>query len=120
MGNTNKTLADPVKGLSRVPASDVKRRGWRGMMRTLSIEGAILVTNHDQPEAVILAADAYANLLERAKQAESRVESDLALLRSRFDERLAALRKPDAGERLRSVMQSPAKLRGKVKAGTSY
>ena len=120
MGNSEKTLADPVKGLSRVPASDVKRRGWRGVMRTLSTEGAVLVTNHDRPEAVILTADAYASLLERASQAESRVESDLALLRSRFDERLAALRKPVASERLRSVMQGPARLRGKVKAGKSY
>jgi len=89
-------------------------------MRTLSVEGAVLVTNHDQPEAVILSADAYATLLDRAKQAESRVESDLALLRRRFDERLAALRKPDAGPRLRSIMRGPARLRGKVKAGKSY
>ena len=89
-------------------------------MRTLSVEGAVLVTNHDQPEAVILSADAYATLLDRAKQAESRVESDLALLRRRFDERLAALRKPDAGPRLRSIMRGPARLRGKGKAGKSY
>jgi PHD/YefM family antitoxin component YafN of YafNO toxin-antitoxin module len=89
-------------------------------MRTLRTEGAVLVTNHDQPEAVILAADAYANLIDRAKQAESRVESDLTLLRRRFDERLAALRKPDADQRLRSVMRGPARLRGKVKAGKSY
>ena len=109
-----------MKALSRLPASDVKRRGWRGVMRTLSVEGTVLVTNHNQPEAVILAADAYANLLEQAKQAESRIESDLALLRRRFDERLAVLRKPDAGRRLRSVMRGPARLRGKVKAGRSY
>lgn len=120
MGNADKTIADPVKALPKVPASDVKRRGWRGVMRTLSLEGAVVVTNHDQPEAVILATATYVNLLERAKQAESRVESDLALLRSRFDERLAALRKPDASERLRSVMQGPANLRGRVKAGASY
>lgn len=120
MGNTSKALGDPAKVLARVPASDVKRRGWRGVMRTVSVEGAVLVTNHDQPEAVILSADAYVNLLDRAKQAESRVESDLALLRRRFDERLAALRKPDAGQRLRSTMRGPARLRGKVKAGTSF
>ena len=120
MGNTGKTLPDPMNALSRVPASDVKRRGWRGVMRTLSVEGAVLVTNHDQPEAVILAADAYANLLDRAKQAESRVESDLAVLRRRYDDRLAALRKLDAGQRLRSVMRGSAKLSGKVKAGKSY
>jgi PHD/YefM family antitoxin component YafN of YafNO toxin-antitoxin module len=89
-------------------------------MRTLSVEGPVLVTNHDRPEAVILAPDAYVNLLDRAKQAEARVESDLALLRRRFDERLATLRKPDAGLRLRSIMRGPARLRGRVKAGQSY
>jgi PHD/YefM family antitoxin component YafN of YafNO toxin-antitoxin module len=120
MANTGKSAADPVKGLSRVPASDVKRRGWRGVMETLKAEGAVLVTNHDRPEAVILAADAYADLLNRAKEAESRIESDLTLLRRRFDDRLAALRKPDAGQRLRSAMRGPARLRGKVKAGKSY
>ncbi len=120
MAGDSKALAEPVKGLTRVPASDVKRRGWRGMMWTLREQGTVLVTNHDRPEAVILTADAYADLLDRATQGESRAESDLALLRRRFDERLAALRKPDAGDRLRSVMRSPARLRGKVKAGNSY
>ena len=120
MENTGKPLADPVKALSRIPASDVKRRGWRGVMRTLRVEGAVLVTNHDQPEAVILASDAYARLLERANQAESRLEADLAVLRRRFDERLASLRKPDAGQRLRAIMRGPARLRGRVKAGESY
>lgn len=89
-------------------------------MQTLRAEGTLLVTNHHQPEAVILSADVYASLLERASQAESRVESDLAQLRQRFDERLAALRTPDAGERLRMVMRAPARLQGKVKAGKTY
>jgi PHD/YefM family antitoxin component YafN of YafNO toxin-antitoxin module len=109
-----------MKSLTKVPASDVKRRGWRGVMWTVREEGTVLVTNHDRPEAVILTADAYADLVDRAQQAESRVEADLALLRHRFDERLASLDKPDAGDRLRSVMRNPAKLRGKVKAGKTY
>jgi PHD/YefM family antitoxin component YafN of YafNO toxin-antitoxin module len=66
-------------------------------MQSLRAQGALLVTNHDQPEAVILSADVYASLLERAAQAESRVESDLTQLRQRFDERLP-----------RSVRQTPA------------
>lgn len=90
------------------------------MMRTLSREGAVVVTNHNQPEAVILGADEYSNLLERALKADERLEHDLAALRARFDERLAALRKPDASERLRAVMRAPAKLGGKVKAGGTY
>ena len=120
MSKGERQASDRVMSLPRVPASDVKRRGWRGVMRTLRSEGAVLVTNHDQPEAVILAADEYAELIERATQAESRMESDLTALRRRFDERLAALRKPDAGGRLRSAMRGPARLRGKVKAGATY
>jgi len=115
-----KKAAEVPRALSRVPASDLKRRGWRGVMWTLREEGAVLVTNHDRPEAVILTADAYADLLDRAQRSESRVQSDLALLRRRFDDRLAALATPDAPDRLRSVMQRPARLRGKVKAGKTY
>jgi PHD/YefM family antitoxin component YafN of YafNO toxin-antitoxin module len=89
-------------------------------MRRLHTDGTVLITNHDQPEAVILATSAYAALLERAQQGEARIETDLAHLRRRFDERMAALEKPDAGERLRSIMRGPTTLRGKVKAGTTY
>jgi PHD/YefM family antitoxin component YafN of YafNO toxin-antitoxin module len=120
MSTTDKESADPVAALPRVPASDVKRRGWRGVMEALRAEGRLLVTNHDRPEAVILSADVYASLLDRVAQADSRIESDLAQLRKRFDERLTALGAPKAGERLRSVMQGPARLHGKVKAGKTY
>ncbi len=107
-----------IERLPRLPASDVKKRGWRGVVRTLREQGGVLVTNYDEPEAVILPVDEYAGLLEVVQQAESRMASELETLRRRFDERLAALRAPDAGARLRSVMRGPARLRGKVKVGT--
>lgn len=118
MADANNPLPD--QALSRIPASDVKRRGWRGMMRTVSIEGTVLVTNHGQPEAVILSAAAYSALAEQASQTASRVESELEVLRRRFDERLASLAAPGASMRLRAVMRGPARLRGKVKAGQTY
>lgn len=98
----------------------MKRRGWRGVMRSLASEGPVLVTNHAEPEAVIVPAAEYARLLDIEQQASSRAESELETLRHRFDERLALLRTPEAGRRLRDVMAGPAKLRGKVKAGTGY
>jgi PHD/YefM family antitoxin component YafN of YafNO toxin-antitoxin module len=109
-----------IGDLYRVPASDVKTRGWRGVMRTLVEQGVVLVTNHDQPEAVIIPAKAYAALLEAATQAESRTASELDALRQRFDKRLAALGASDAGARLRSAVRGPARLRGKVKAGAGF
>lgn len=114
------TSRAPIEKLPRLPASDVKKRGWRGVIRTLREQGVVLVTNHDEPEAVILPVNEYASLMEVAQQAESRMASELETLRRRFDDRLAALRAPDAGARLRSVMRGPARLRGKVKVGTGY
>lgn len=86
-------------------------------MRTLRGGVGVLVTNHEQPEAVVLRIDDYAALLERSQQAESRAAAELDTLRQRFDQRLATLSAPGSADRLRSVMQRPAKLGGKVKAG---
>ena len=114
--------ADPanIDRLPQLPATDVKKRGWRGVMRVLHEQGAVVVTNHNHAEAVILEAGRYAALMESLNQAESRRASELDALRRRFDERLASLGTPAAGPRLRSVMRGPARLRGKVKAGSGY
>ena len=109
-----------VQGLPRTPASDVKKLGWRGVMRTVGREGRVLVTNHDQPEAVILSTDEYQRLVQAAAANQGRQDDALATLRRQFDERLAALATPDAGERLRDVFgQSPA-LGGQMRAGQGY
>jgi hypothetical protein len=42
------------------------------------------------------------------------------VLRRKFDERLAALNAPGAGDRLRAAGRRPARLHGKVKAGASF
>lgn len=113
-------MSSSITDLPRIPASDVKKRGWRGVMRALTAKGPVVVTNHSEPEAVILSAEDYARLLTIVNETESKTESVLAALRHRFDERLAVLREPDAGDRLRAISRSPAKLRGKVKAGAGY
>ncbi len=111
---------DPIDALAHLPASDVKKRGWRGVMRTLGPEGKVVVTNHDAPEAVIISPQEYDRIVQVMNQVAAKAESELEALRRRFDERLAALQAPDAGDRLRSVMNSPARLAGKVKAGSRY
>jgi prevent-host-death family protein len=105
--------------LSALPASDVKRKGWRGIMRRVGTDGAVVVTNHEEPEAVILSVEAFEHLREQAAQSGARAESDLEALRRRFDERLAALDAPDANARLREVLRTPTRLGGAVKAGTT-
>ncbi|MBV8634381.1 MAG: type II toxin-antitoxin system Phd/YefM family antitoxin [Burkholderiaceae bacterium] len=111
---------DLLEQLPRAPAADVKKLGWRGVMKTVRRSGRLVVTNHDEPEAVILTADEYADLIRAAQQAPARTEAALAELRQRFDQRLAALQAQDAGDRLRKVMRAGAKLEGKVKAGASH
>jgi hypothetical protein len=78
------------------------------------------VTNHDRPEAVILSVGRYEALLAAQRASEARLEAELDVLRRRFDDRLAALRDSAAGGRMRAVMRRPARLRGRVKAGTGY
>lgn len=106
--------------LPRTPASNVKKLGWRGVMREVDRTGSMVVTNHDRPEAVILSLDEYRALVLAAEASLRSSHSALDTLRHDFDERLAALGAPDAGERLRDVFgQSPA-LGGQVRAGQGY
>jgi prevent-host-death family protein len=111
---------DPVEDLHRTPASDVKKLGWRGVMRTVGREGRVVVTNHNQPEAVILSIEDYGKILRALEVAGDRDEAVLDTLRQRFDQRLASLQAADAGGRLRAAMRGPAKLHGKVRAGQSH
>jgi prevent-host-death family protein len=110
----------PLTKLPRAPASDVKKLGWRGMMNALRSKGKLLVTNHDEPEAVIIPVEEYDALMQIVEQSEARAESALAGLRESFDERLAVLQDRSAAARLQSTIRGRAKLRGKVKAGSGY
>lgn len=109
-----------LEDVAETPASDFKRLGWRGVMKGVAREGRVLVTNHREPEAVILSIQEYTALVSAAAAADRVQESALDLLRRSFDERLAALRKPDAGDRLRALINEPTQLGGAVKAGADY
>lgn len=106
---------DAVDALPRAPATDVKRLGWRGVMKTVAKTGKLVVTNHNHPEAVILSAQEYAAIVTAL--AASAEDAPLDALRKRFDARLAALQTDDASDRLRAIARDPARLHGQVKAG---
>ena len=109
-----------IEDLPHTPASDLKKLGWRGVMKSVGRQGKVVVTNHNEPEAVILSAGEYTALLQSLEKIESRNESALDALRHRFDERLALLQIADADSRLRSLIRGTAQLNGKVKVGASY
>jgi prevent-host-death family protein len=110
----------PLANLPRTPASDLKKLGWRGMMNALRSKGRLLVTNHDEPEAVIIPVAEYDALMQLVEQSEAQTESALANLRQSFDERLSVLQGQSAETRLQSTIRGRAKLGGKVKAGSGY
>jgi PHD/YefM family antitoxin component YafN of YafNO toxin-antitoxin module len=110
----------PLAKLPRTPASDLKKLGWRGMMNALRSKGKLLVTNHDEPEAVIIAVAEYDALMQLVEQSEAQTESALAGLRRSFDVRLSVLQDRSAATRLQSTIRGRAKLGGKVKAGSGY
>lgn len=111
---------DPLDTLPHTPAADVKKLGWRGVMKSVGRSGKVVVTNHNTPEAVILSAQEYGAIQLALQEAAERAEPALDALRQRFDARLAALQADDAGDRLRALMQRPARLDGDVVAGGSH
>jgi PHD/YefM family antitoxin component YafN of YafNO toxin-antitoxin module len=88
-------------------------------MRSVDSTGRLLMTNHDQPEAVILSLQEYRLLTEQAARAQGDSQDKLDSLSRAFDGELAVLQQPDAGERLRSAFDAPLGLNGEVVAGRS-
>ncbi|HEX3914582.1 MAG TPA: type II toxin-antitoxin system prevent-host-death family antitoxin [Steroidobacteraceae bacterium] len=89
-------------------------------MNALRGKGKILVTNHDEPEAVIISVAEYEDLLRLAQKSAAQTEAALANLRKSFDERLSALQGQSAATRLQSTIRGRAELGGKLKAGSGY
>jgi prevent-host-death family protein len=90
------------------------------MMNALRSKGRIVVTNHDEPEAVIIPVAEYDALMQLVEQSKAQTEAALAGLRRSFDERLSGLQGRSATTRLQSTIRGHAKLGGKVKAGSGY
>lgn len=114
------TTLESLSELPTAPASTIKREGWKGVMRSLSGEGRLVVTNHNKPEAVILSTQEYDRLVKAARSAANALSDPLLALRDQFDARLAALDTPDAGNRLQDLMKKPGTLDGKVRAGDTF
>ena len=110
---------DVIDALPRTTASDVKKLGWRSLMKTVGRNRRVVVTNHNEAEAVILSVEEYTGLMQALQAATSQADTALDTLRSRFDQRLQSLAADDAGERLRSLLRTPARLGGTVAVGST-
>lgn len=116
---------DPITELSRTTASSVKEH-WRKVMQEVRDQRMVVVTNHNEPQAVIISAEQYRALQAKVEALEQSLETlrseapALAELRQGFDARLAVLQQAEAGQRARALLKRPAHLQGKVKAGTGF
>jgi prevent-host-death family protein len=106
--------------LARKPASDLEGEGWRGVMKAVEAAGRVLMTNRDEPEAVILSVREYRLLTELAERVQRDGANKLEQLSRDFDAELAALARPDAGDRLREAFGAPLVPDGEVVVGRSY
>ena len=109
-----------LESLPRTPASDVKKLGWRGVMRAMAKHGQVLITNHETPEAVILSVEEYTAIMNLLRDAAARDEAALNALRRKYDERLQWLNAPGASDVLDGLFDKPLDLNGKIFTGTEF
>jgi len=113
----------PISHLAQLPsttATDMKRRGWRGIMADVRRQGHMLITNHNLPEAVILPPEEYERLTNISRAVLEQREQQIEALKMKFRERMKCLQEPGANEKLANLMSSYPKLEGRVLAGESY
>lgn len=79
--------------LEKTPASDVKAKGWPELMRKVLRNGAVVVTNHNHPQAVVVSAEEYQRLVDQAngRSAAAQRAQSLQALQAEFDAHLATL-----------------------------
>ncbi|MEN4904435.1 type II toxin-antitoxin system prevent-host-death family antitoxin [Luteimonas sp. TWI1416] len=104
--------------LQTTPAADVKVKGWPSLMRKVRASGAIVITNHNHPDAVVVDVNEYQRLVAHANAASGanlRAQS-LRALQLRFDEHLSSLKD---GSGLSKVLGRPAHKGRKIALGSS-
>jgi len=86
-------LSLTLQQLEKTPASDVKAKGWPELMRKVTKLGAVVVTNHNHPQAVVVSAEEYQRLVTQAASASEATQraQSLKQLQTEFDAHLAVL-----------------------------
>ncbi|WP_435003506.1 type II toxin-antitoxin system prevent-host-death family antitoxin [Xanthomonas arboricola] len=104
--------------LEKSPAADIKVKGWPNLMRKVRSHGAVVITNHNHPEAVVVDAEEYRRLVSQASaaMAASTRAQPLQALQARFDAHLAAV---TDGAGLAQVIGKPARRGSKIALGPS-
>lgn len=105
--------------LPRQTASNVKNK-WREVVRQVRERGSVAVTTHSAVDMVLVDAGTYEQLTAHAAALKAREQSMLDQLAADFDQRLAALQRPGAGDKAAAVFASKGKLARKPRAGAAF
>ncbi len=91
-----------LQDLEKTPASDVKAKGWPELMRKVVKSGAVVITNHNHPQAVVVSAEEYQRLVEQANghSAAAQRAQSLQQLQAEFDAHLSSLQDGSLGKAL--------------------
>ena len=108
-----------LEDLPRQSASNVKNK-WRDVVREVRESGSVAITNHSSVEVVLVNAEAYRELAASAAALKEREASVLDQLSAQFNERLASLQAPDAGDKAAAVFGRKGRLSTRPKAGTAF
>lgn len=106
--------------LEKTPASDVKAKGWPELMRKVLRSGAVVITNHNHPQAVVVSAEEYQRLVDQANghsagaQRAQRAQS-LQALQAEFDAHLSSLQDGS----LARALARPARRGRRIRLGKS-
>lgn len=87
-------------------ASEAKN-GFGRVLDRVAKEGAVVITKHDRPDAVIMSMDAYQRLTESKKP-------DLDLLTAEFDALYERLQRPDTAQKMEAVFALEPRALGRV------
>ena len=88
---------EAIAGEHTRPASDVESQ-WHSIVEEANEFGEVVVTNEDGPEAVVMSVEQFVNLKKQA--------DPMTRLRAEWDRKLAWLREPGAGDKLREIFAS--------------
>lgn len=106
--------------LRQTTATAVKTGGWSSVAQSAREAGAVVVTSHNKPDAVVLSPEEFARLKGLAEREAQREQRMLDELNARFDARMQALQAPGMGQRMADFMQKPVRLNGRVRAGEGH
>lgn len=103
--------------LPTATSSDIKREGWRALVRLVSVKGFVAITANRRREVVVIETQAYDRLVDELTALRKATQPAVAELEAQFAKRIARMADPDVDARLRVLFTNPVDHQGRVRVG---